>query len=85
MPAAGDQEVLDITATFEQSGLIAGGAAVYTQNSADEGEYEVTLTNVGGDAENDTIVFTYTGGAAGLTVDCTGGTLDNKFRPAACR
>jgi type IV pilus assembly protein PilA len=85
MPVLLDQEIVDLTATFEQSELIAAGAAVYAQNTVDEGQYTITLTGVGGDAEGDTIIFVYTGGGAGLTIACTGGNLDSKFRPEACR
>ncbi len=44
-----------------------------------------TLENLGGSANNDTFEYLVTGSATGVTVDCTGGTLDDKYRPANCR
>ncbi|PWN55370.1 pilin [Abyssibacter profundi] len=44
-----------------------------------------TLANLGGDANGDTLIMQYSGTSNGLTMDCTGGTLDQKYRPANCR
>ena len=90
MPAAGDQEITDLTNTFINSGLIADAAAVgyavsTTTTADDTGTFTLTLTNVGGDAEGDTIAFQYIAGSSGLTMTCNGGTLDDKFRPQNCR
>lgn len=89
MPAAGSQPITDLVATFEQSDIIAGGAVAYavsqTTVAGDTGTFTITLSTVGGDAEGDTVIFQYVAGTAGLTMDCTGGTLDDKFRPQACR
>lgn len=44
-----------------------------------------TLGNLGGDANGDTFEYLVSGSVNGVEVDCTGGTLDDKYRPANCR
>lgn len=44
-----------------------------------------TLANLVAQANGDTLIIQYSGDNNGLTMDCTGGTLDDKFRPANCR
>ncbi|HEC19243.1 MAG TPA: prepilin-type N-terminal cleavage/methylation domain-containing protein [Gammaproteobacteria bacterium] len=44
-----------------------------------------TLTNLGGTADNTTFEYLVSGSASGVKVDCTGGTLPDKYRPANCR
>ena len=83
MAAATDQIVLDTDANFEASNFITGAA--YTRTSATVGTWTLTLGNLGGTADADTMIVTYTGAPTGLTVDCTGGTLDSKYKPANCR
>ncbi|MGB2221276.1 MAG: pilin [Neptunomonas phycophila] len=86
MPLAADQVVTDLTATMVQADIIADAdAAAYTRVDADNANYVFTLTGVGGDAEDDTLQVNYAATSAGLTVDCTGGTLDDKYRPQQCR
>ncbi len=85
MPAAGDQVVTDTTATLTASNFVGAGNAVYARVDDNNATYTITLQNLGGTADGDTFVVQYTGAATGLTVDCTGGTLDSKYRPQACR
>ncbi|WP_420427203.1 pilin [Algiphilus sp.] len=44
-----------------------------------------TLTNLGTDVEDDTFEYLVEGDGNGVRVICTGGTLDDKYRPANCR
>ena len=44
-----------------------------------------TLANLGTDANGDDFIFDYSGSDSGLTMTCTRGTLDDKYRPANCR
>lgn len=44
-----------------------------------------TLGGLGGTADGDTFQYLVTGDGSGVQVDCTGGTLDQKYRPANCR
>lgn len=83
MAAAADAIITAQDAVFEASGFI--NAAAYTRTSGTVGFWTLTLENLGGTADTDTFIFTYTGGATGLTTICTGGTLDMKYRPATCR
>jgi len=46
---------------------------------------EYTLGGLGGDADGDTFRFMINQTTFGVELDCTEGTLDNKYRPAACR
>ena len=45
----------------------------------------VTTATLGGDANGETIFFEYTAMDTGLQLDCTGGSLPSKYRPAQCR
>mgnify|MGYP001036496005 CR=1 FL=1 len=44
-----------------------------------------TLTNLGGTADTTEFEYLVSGTGNGVTVDCTGGTLPAKYRPANCR
>jgi len=60
-------------------------SAIAFNTSASASWLEYTLENLGGDADNDTFFFTISQTGFGVALDCTGGTLDNKYRPASCR
>ena len=48
--------------------------------------WTVEVTNLGGTTVTlNTIIFVYTAAETGLTLTCTGGTLQSKYRPATCR
>lgn len=83
MAAAADQVIVDQDAIFEASQYI--NTAVYARTSATVGTWTLTLQNLGGTADGDTMIVTYTGGPTGLVTDCTGGNLDAKYRPSECR
>ncbi len=83
MPAATDSVITEQDANFEASQFIT--AAAYTRTSATVGTWTLTLGNLGGTADGDTLILTYTGAATGLQSTCNTGTLDMKYRPAACR
>jgi type IV pilus assembly protein PilA len=44
-----------------------------------------TLANLNATANGDTIIWTGTGSLTGVQWTCTGGNLDQKYRPANCR
>lgn len=44
-----------------------------------------TLGNLGGTADGSTFEYLVTGNNNGVQVDCTGGNLEAKYRPANCR
>lgn len=44
-----------------------------------------TLTNLGTDANGETFEYLVIGSDSGVQVDCTGGSLPAKYRPANCR
>ncbi|GAB4358216.1 MAG: pilin [Gammaproteobacteria bacterium] len=83
-PAAGDAIVTDMQNTFANTAYVAAAAnAVYA--AGNPATFTVTLSALGGDANGDTIVFSFSGNANGVDMTCTGGTLDAKYRPAECR
>ena len=82
--AAADSEVVDAIATIDSS-QFAGTVATTYAGAATTATYTVTLENLDPQANGDTWVWVFTGGATGVAVNCTGGTLDAKFRPSACR
>lgn len=63
------------TIAYAQTGGGTGATITFT----------LAASGVGGDADGDTLVFTGTGSASGVTWTCTGGNLDDKYRPANCR
>ena len=89
MPAAANQVVVDQLANFDASsyaGTVATTYAVSTTTAAnDTATFTLTLESLSADADADTIEFAYIGSATGLTMDCTGGTLDDRFRPSQCK
>lgn len=89
MPAAGDQIITDAIANFDASDFAGTTATTYavstTTVAGDTGSFTLTLEALGADANGDTLIFAYTGSGTGLTMDCTGGTLDDKFRPSTCK
>ena len=87
MPAATDQVVLDALANFDASNFAGTTATTYAVSGTDSEVATITATleSLAADADGDTLVFVYTGTATGLTYDCTGGTLDDKFRPSQCK
>jgi type IV pilus assembly protein PilA len=62
------------------------GAKYVSNLSHVNGTVTVTFSNnMGGDANGDDLVFVPAVGATGITWDCTGGSLDAKYRPAECK
>jgi type IV pilus assembly protein PilA len=53
--------------------------------SAGGSELTYTLGGLGTDANGETFIYQVSGSDNGVTVDCTGGTLPAKYRPANCR
>ena len=83
MPLAADDIITDAIAMWDSSDYITG--TTYTRASDDEATLTATTENLGTAADGQTIEFQYIGSANGLKVDCTGGTLLDKYRTAACR
>jgi type IV pilus assembly protein PilA len=59
------------------------GIAFATSASGTELTY--TLGNLGGTADTTTFIYQVNGDNNGVSVDCKGGTLPAKYRPANCR
>lgn len=78
-------------AAWPSSNTAAGitGSASITGNAvkgvAVSGSGVITITYNTKVTNDATIIMTPTGGAGGVTWNCTGGTVDDKFRPANCR
>ncbi len=83
MPAATDSVITEQDANFEASQFIT--TAAYARTNANTGTWTLTLGNLGGTANGDTLILTYTGTATGLQSTCNTGNLDMKYRPASCR
>lgn len=60
-------------------------AIAYTSTGSTNATITYTTTNLGGTADNSTVVFTGTGGNPGVSWTCNGGTLEDKYLPANCR
>ncbi|HHJ40310.1 MAG: pilus assembly protein PilE [Methylothermaceae bacteria B42] len=78
-------------ATGTAAGFVTTSTAIiqslgYTQVSTTAGNVTVAFKAIGGDAAaGETIIFRGVGSSSGVTWTCTGGTLDDKYRPANCR
>ena len=81
MPADPTTAGIDTSATTQ---YVAG--LDYSQTDADNGVIEITLaSDIGGDANDATIQLTGTGSSSSVKWSCTGGDLENKYRPSSCR
>jgi len=67
-----------------QSDYIAANGIAF-QTSAGGSQLTYTLDNLGTQADGDTFIYQVSGSNSGVRVDCTGGTLAAKYRPANCR
>ena len=86
MPSTAAQSVTDAKGSIAQAKVVANAAAVaYNYTDAETVELEATLSNVGGDAEGDTLGITFTASTNGLAVDCSTGNLDDKYLPSNCQ
>jgi len=59
--------------------------AIAFETSVGGSQLTYTLGNLGAAANGTTFIYLVSGSDSGVTVDCTGGDLPAKFRPAACR
>lgn len=58
----------------------------YTRTNANVSTMTYTTTaSLGGDAGGETVVFTYTGSANGVSSTCNAGSMPAKYLPANCR
>lgn len=85
MPAATAGLIVSTEDSMESSEYITTAVYATAANNVDVSTVTVTLGNLGTQVNTKTIIFTYTGSANQMTMDCTGGTLDAKYRPAQCR
>jgi len=83
MPLAANAMMTETKAMWDSSKYITG--TTYAKTSDDVGTITATTQELGTAANGKTIIFVYTGSANGLAVDCKGGTLQRKYRAAACR
>lgn len=91
MPAAADAAEADARANFDASDFTGPAATAYAVSDPDgdganeQGQFTVTLQNLGAGADGDTIIFQYIGSATGLTMTCDTGSLDDKYLPSSCK
>ncbi|MEZ5534775.1 MAG: pilin [Thiolinea sp.] len=83
LPDPTNDIVVKTKASMEASNYIS--TAAYARTNADSANWVITLANVGTQANTKTLQFDYTGTANKFDMSCTGGTLDQKYRPAQCR
>jgi len=60
-------------------------SAIQFDTSVGGSQLTYTLTGLGASADGKTFMYLVQGSGNGVTVDCTGGDLPAKYRPAACR
>ena len=91
-PAAGNvtQLAMDTwNASTYTNGAVGAPVITGTGTTADPDVISFTVTTcatcLGGTADGTTMIFAYQASPTGLTLDCTGGSLEPKYRPAQCR
>lgn len=60
-------------------------AIAFARTSDTVASMTYTVDNLSADIDGDTIIFQGTGSASGVQWICTGGNLEQKYRPANCR
>ncbi len=83
MPADTASVVTDSDLVFEASDFVS--AAAYAGGTGATASWTLTVTSLGTGADSETMIFTYTASGTGLKMDCTAGSLPDKYRPANCR
>lgn len=72
-------------ATLDSSEFISGTTYTVSGSDSEVATIQVTTQNLSAAADGKTIDLEFTGAETGLTFDCSGGDLPDKFRPANCR
>lgn len=86
MPAEANSTVVDTKAVLRASSYTVAADPTYVlSNNSNTAALTITLTALGAGANGDTIIFTYAATTSGLSMTCTGGSLDQKFRPSKCK
>ncbi|HEX7047853.1 MAG TPA: pilin [Gammaproteobacteria bacterium] len=89
MPADNSATEANIQAMLENSEFIAAlptyAVTTVAPGTNNVATITVTIENAGGIADTKTWAFVFTAEATGLTLDCTGGSLEAQFRPSNCR
>ena len=83
IPATTDDVTTDLEAVLEASTYVS--AATFTRTNNSVMSVQLDLQNLTGDANGDNLVVVYTATTEGLTLTCTGGDLEDKYRPTNCR
>ena len=83
MPAATADIVTQMDDLYESSEFVSGAA--FTRTDDDNGLFTLTLANLTGDANGETLEIGYAASATGLAITCTGGSVPDKYLPANCR
>lgn len=85
MPSDSEQIITDLENMMMASQFINN--AIYTKNDDDHADLTLTLANMGTDvtAGSNTLTFEFTATAGNISLNCTGGSLKQVYRPAPCR
>ena len=84
------EAALQVVANVDVLPTTTAGTTLVVTSSGSFTDNVITMTattaaTLGGSANSDTIEFVYTALDTGLTMVCTGGSLEDKYRPAQCR
>lgn len=60
-------------------------AASYNRVNRDTATLDVSFANIGGAAENKTIVYTFSTNGESIELDCKGGNMPDIYRSATCK
>ena len=61
------------------------GEANYNRVDRDTATLGIKFTKIGGAAENKTIIYTFATNGESITLDCSGGSMPDIYKPATCR
>lgn len=59
--------------------------AIYTREDADHANIVITFENMSSDTNGSTLIFDFSAIAGNIDFTCTGGTLEQIYRPSSCR
>lgn len=78
-----DAVVTDQKANLDDSSYAT--SATYTRTSSSVSQFQITTEGLTSSANGKTMIFVLTASDTGLKMDCTGGDLQDKYRPGQCR
>lgn len=85
MPGAANPVITKAISQFDNSAYATAAVAGFARPDTSTITLSVTTEGLTADSNGKTIVFRYVASANGLDMTCSGGNMDDKWLPQACR